>query len=85
MSIEKQLVELKSKGEQLNTLRIQNSTKLKGLEDEKNKLLAEAAELGIAPDKIEEVLKQEETALQAEIDGLTARLDKILNDIRQVQ
>ena len=67
MSLEQDLLTLKSKGERLNDLRVANKTKLEGLEQEKEKLRAEAATLGIAPDQIEETLKREEAAIQAEI------------------
>jgi methylphosphotriester-DNA--protein-cysteine methyltransferase len=75
---------LKSKGEQLNTQKIQNATKLAALEEEKNKLLSEAAELGIDPGQIEQVLKIEEAAIQAEVSALQEQLDKVLSDIRSI-
>jgi len=84
MSIEQDLLALKSKGEQLNTQKIQNATKLAALEEEKNKLLSEAAELGIDPGQIEQVLKIEEAAIQAEVSALQEQLDKVLSDIRSI-
>jgi len=84
MSIEQDLLNLKSKGEQLNTQKIQNATKLAALEEEKNKLLSEAAELGIDPGQIEQVLKIEEAAIQAEVSALQEQLDKVLSDIRAI-
>jgi methylphosphotriester-DNA--protein-cysteine methyltransferase len=84
MSIEQDLLNLKSKGEQLNTQKIQNATKLAALEEEKNKLLSEAAELGIDPGQIEQVLKIEEAAIQAEVSALQEQLDKVLNGIRAI-
>lgn len=81
MSVEQDLLSLKSKGERLNTLRIENATKLQGLEQEKEKLLAEAQELGIAPDKIEEVLRTEEAAIQAEAAKLNNELTRVLGEI----
>ena len=85
MSIEQDLLNLKAKGEQLNTLKIQNATKLAALEEEKNKLLAEAQELGIDPTQIEIILQQEEAALKAEVTALQTQLDTTLNDIRAIQ
>lgn len=84
MSLEQDLLTLKSKGERLNDLRVANKTKLEGLEQEKEKLLAEAALLGIAPDKIEETLKREEAALQAETTALDAELSKILDQVNGI-
>ena len=81
MSIEQDLLALKSKGERLNTLRIENSTKLQGLEAEKEKLLAEAKELGIAPEAIEATLKSEEAAIQTEATKLNDELTRVLGEI----
>lgn len=84
MSLEQDLLTLKSKGERLNTLRIQNATTLKALEQEKEKLLAEAAALGIAPDQVEEVLKREEAAIQAEAAALDAELSSVLEQVNGI-
>jgi hypothetical protein len=84
MSIENDLLNLKSKGEQLSTLKIQNATKLQTLNEEKEKLLLEAKELGIAPEAIEQTLKNEEAAIQAEVSALQEQLDKVLSDIRSI-
>ena len=85
MSIEQDLLNLKAKGERLVNLKVETATKLQMLEQEKDRLLAEAAELGIDPAKIEETLKSEEEAVQAEVSKLNEELDSILNDIRQIQ
>lgn len=84
MSLEQDLLSLKAKGEKLNTLRIENATKLKGLEEEKDKLLAEAAALGIEPDKVEETLRNEEAAIQAEVTKLTEEISKILDQVNAI-
>ena len=84
MSLEQDLLTLKSKGERLNDLRVANKTKLEGLEQEKEKLLAEAAALGIAPDQIEETLKREEAALQTETTALDAELSKVLEQVNGI-
>jgi len=84
MSLENDLLALKSKGERLNTLRIENATKLQGLEAEKEKLLVEAQALGIAPDKIEETLRIEEAAIQAETTELDLQLTRILDEVARV-
>jgi septal ring factor EnvC (AmiA/AmiB activator) len=81
MSIEQDLTLLKAKVEKLNTLRNENNARLTVLEEEKEKLLAEAQALGIAPDKVEEVLKTEEAAIQAEVSKLTAQLDSVLEQV----
>jgi len=84
MSIENDLLALKSKGEQLNNLRVANQTKLQGLEQEKEKLLLEAKELGIAPEAIEQTLKNEEAAIQAEVSKLGEELNRILDEIGKI-
>ena len=81
MSLEQDLLSLKSKGEKLNTLRVENQTKLQMLEQEKEKLLAEAQELGIAADQIEIILAQEEAAIQAEVAKLSVELNRVLGEI----
>lgn len=84
MSLEQDLLTLKSKGERLNDLRVANKTKLEGLEQEKEKLLAEATALGILPDHIEETLKREEAALQAEVTALDVELSKVLEQVNGI-
>jgi septal ring factor EnvC (AmiA/AmiB activator) len=81
MSLEQDLLSLKSKSEKLTALRIENATRLQGLNQEKDKLLAEAEALGIAPDKIEEVLKAEEAALAVEIAKLETELSQVLEQV----
>ena len=84
MSIEQDLLALKTKGEQLSTLKIQNQTKLQTLNEEKEKLLLEAQELGIAPEAIEQTLKLEEANIQAEVSKLGEELNRILDDIGKI-
>ena len=84
MSIEQDLLTVKANGEQLNSLKIQTATKIQGLEAEKDKLLAEAQELGIDPQKIEEVLKQETEALEIEMNKIKEEQQKVLNAIRAI-
>jgi hypothetical protein len=84
MSLEQDLLNLKSKGEQLNNLRVANQTKLQGLEQEKEKLLLEAKELGIEPTQIEIILAQEEKAIQAEVSKLGEELNRILDEIGKI-
>jgi len=84
MSLEQDLLNLKTKGEQLNTQKIQNATKLAALEEEKNKLLAEAQELGIAPEAIEQTLKLEEASIQLEVSKLGEELNRILDEINRI-
>ena len=81
MSIEQDLASLKSKGERLHNLRIENKTKLEGLEQEKEKLLLEAQALGIDPTQIEIILAQEEKAIQAEAAKLNDELTRVLGEI----
>lgn len=84
MSLEQDLLNLKAKGEQLNNLRIANQTKLQTLNEEKEKLLLEAQELGIAPEAIEATLKSEEAAIQVEVSSLGEELNRILDEIGKI-
>jgi methylphosphotriester-DNA--protein-cysteine methyltransferase len=84
MSIENDLLSLKAKGEQLNTQKIQNATKLAALEEEKNKLLLEAKELGIDPSQLEQTLKTEEASIQLEVSKLGEELNRILDEIGKI-
>jgi len=81
MSIEQDLASLKAKSDKLNTLRIETATKLRGLEQDGEKLLAEAQALGIVPEKIEEMLKAEEAAIQVETTRLNTELTRVLGEI----
>jgi uncharacterized tellurite resistance protein B-like protein len=84
MSLEQDLLDLKAKGEKLNTLKIQNATKLASLEEEKNKLLAEAQELGIEPNRLEEVLRTEEAAVQEATSKLSEELNRVLDEVNRI-
>jgi len=83
MSLEQDLLNLKTKGEKLDTLRKENAARLTVLEEEKEKLLVEAQALGIAPDQIEETLKREEAAVQAEVTALDVELSKVLEQLNE--
>lgn len=84
MSIEQDLLSLKAKADKLKTLRDENSARLTVLEEEKEKLLLEVQALGIEPSKIEEVLKAEEAAIQAEVIKFSAQLDSILEQVNGI-
>lgn len=84
MSIEQDLLNLKSKGEQLNTAKIQNATKLASLEEEKSKLLLEAQELGIDVSQIDIILSQEEAVIKTDMVNLQIQLDKVLQEINGI-
>jgi len=84
MSLEQDLLNLKSKGEQLNNLRVANQTKLQTLNEEKDKLLLEAKELNIDPQNIESVLHTEEAAIQTEVTKLGEELNRILDEIGKI-
>lgn len=84
MSLEQDLINLKAKSEKLNSLRIETSTKIKGLEAERDKLLEECYELGIDPTLIEQVLKKEESALKENVRLLDEQLDSIFSEISKV-
>jgi hypothetical protein len=74
---------LKAKVKTLERLKAQNEIQLKNLEVEQEKIVAEATALGIppGPGKIEEVLKAEEAAVQAEVAALDAELSKALEQV----
>lgn len=84
MSVEERLVALKSKSDKLNTLRIETQTKLKALEEEKEKLLAECKELGVDPQRLEETVKEEEKALLYEISLLEEKIGKVHDALRKI-
>lgn len=84
MSIEQDLLNLKSKGEQLNNLKVTNQTKLQMLEQEKEKLLLEAKELNIDPTQIELILQTEEAEVQVEVTKLGTELNRILDEIGKI-
>jgi hypothetical protein len=84
MNLEQQLLDLKSKGEQLGRLKVENSTKLSMLEHEKTKLLEECNQLGLQSDKIEETLANEEATLQLEMTELETKINGILEEISKI-
>jgi predicted nuclease with TOPRIM domain len=84
MTIEQQLLDLKSRCEQLNTLKIETKTKLDGLEQERDVLLTECKELGVDPTAIEETIKNEEDRLQQEISTLSEQAEKVLDELSKI-
>ena len=84
MSIEQDLLNLKTKSEKLNTLKIETSTRLSSLETEKQKLLDECSQLGIDPVNIEQILLQEETQLQKEVSELETKINGVLSELGKI-
>lgn len=84
MSLEQDLLNLKTKSEKLNSLKIENQVKLQNLEQEKLKLLEECNQLGIIPDQIEQTLSIEETQLQKEMIELELKINGILDEISKI-
>lgn len=84
MSLEQDLLNLKAKGEKLNSLKIENQVKLQNLEQEKLKLLEECNQLGLDPANIEQTLKNEETVLQSEMIEIDAKINGILDEINRI-
>jgi hypothetical protein len=84
MSLEQQLLDLKAKGEKLNSLKIENQVKLQSLEQEKLKLLEECNQLGLDPANIEQTLKNEEATLQKEMAELSTKIQGILDEISRI-
>ncbi len=76
MSVEQEILDLKKKLDDINTKRIQTSTRLAALEEEKNKLLEECRLLGVKdPKKIEEEIKAQEALIASELASLKAELE----------
>ena len=84
MNLEQQLLDLKAKGEKLNSLKIETQVKLQNLEQEKQELLEECKELGIDPASIEQALRDEETYLQKEISELATKINGILDELGKI-
>lgn len=82
MSIEQDLLNLKTKSEKLNTLKIETSTRLSSLEAEKLKLLDECNQLGIDPASIEQTLIQEEAQLQKEVSEIEIKINGVLDALK---
>ena len=76
MSVDQEIAELKKKLEDINTKRIQTSTKLAALEEEKIRLLEECKALGVVdPKKIDEEIKAQEIALTVELNSIKEELE----------
>lgn len=84
MSLEQDLLNLKTKSEKLNTLKIETATKLSSLEEEKNRLLAECQTLGVDPAGIEQAVKDTEAALLQEISTLTEQVNTVFDGLNKI-
>ncbi len=76
MSLDQQINQLKEKLDELKTKKIQNETKLKSLEDEKQQLLQECTKLNTDPKKITEVIANQERVVEAEMNKLQIELGR---------
>lgn len=81
MSIEDTLSALKRKIDSINTKKIENATKLQGLEQEKASLLAECQKLGVDPAQLEQVVASEEAKLNSELAKLEAEIGQVYDNI----
>lgn len=84
MSIEQDLLSLKTKSEKLNTLKIETATKLTSLEEEKARLLAECQVLGVDPAGIEQAVKDAEAQLQQEVATLTEQVNTVFDGLNKI-
>lgn len=84
MSLEQDLLNLKNKSEKLHNLKIETTTKLNALEEEKNRLVDECKALGIDPANIEQTVKDTEAQLQAEIAALTKQVEEVLSGLNTI-
>ena len=76
MNLDQQIQQLKQKLDELKTRKIQNETKLKSLEDEKQQLLKECEKLNTDPKKIADVIVEQERVVQAEMTKLQLELGR---------
>jgi len=67
MTIDEQLISVKKELESLKEQKIQNVTRLKSLEEEKQELLRQCDVLGVEPQKIDEIIKEQEELIGKEI------------------
>ncbi len=74
MNLDQQIVDLKQKLEDLKTRKIQNETKLKSLEEEKQCLLQECTALNTDPQQIAAVITEQERIISEEITKLQFEL-----------
>jgi prefoldin subunit 5 len=81
MNIEDTLSSLKKKIDSINTKKIENATKLSGLEQEKETLLAECQKLGVDPANLEKIVVDEETKLNSEIAKLESEIGNVYDSI----
>ena len=76
MSIDDEIVSIKRELETIKIRKIQTDTKLKSLEEEKTKLLADCEALGVPSKGIEDAIKLQEDLLAAEVKSIKEQLDK---------
>jgi uncharacterized membrane protein YebE (DUF533 family) len=76
MNIEDTLSSLKRKIDSINTKKIENATKLQGLEQEKAALLAECQKLGVDPSQLEQIVTSEEAKLNSEVAKLELEINQ---------
>ena len=76
MKLDQQINQLKEKLDELKTRKIQNETKLKSLEDEKQQLLQECETLNTDPKKIADVIANQERVVEAEMSKLQLELGR---------
>lgn len=83
MSIEDTLSALKRKIDSIHTKKIENATKLQGLEQEKASLLAECQKLGVDPSQLEQVVANEEAKLNQEVTKLEVEINSVYGQLEK--
>jgi len=81
MGLDQQIQELKRKLDDLKTRKIQNETRLKSLEEEKQHLLKECEKLNTNPKKIADVIIEQERIVEAEMTKLQLELGRFNGNI----
>ena len=83
MNIEDTLSSLKKKIDLINNKRIENKTKLEGLEQEKVQLLQECQALGVDSSQLEQVVLDEEAKLVQEISKLESEIGVVYSQLEK--
>ena len=76
MSVEQELITIKKKLDDLKTQKIESATRLKGLEEDKHRLLAECTEIGVDPKEIEKAIEAKEKEIKAMMDTVKGGLEQ---------
>lgn len=76
MIIEQELATIKKRLDTIKTQRIESATRLKGLEEDKVKLLAECTALGVDPKEINKAIEVKESEIKTMVDTIKGSLEQ---------